>query len=107
RWEGAQKLEADSITGRGQLQHLLDLPHDVEGGEDHPEGICCLQNDGSSQTEVLVVYDSGGPGRQDGNAVVADVFRIAGERGAGVLATLFPRGGHGDGEDRDGDRGEE
>jgi hypothetical protein len=56
---------------------------------------------------VLVVYDSGGPGRRDGDAVVADVFNIAGARGTGVLATLFPRGGHGAGEDRDGDRGEE
>jgi hypothetical protein len=108
RWKGAQKLEADSITGRGQLQHLLDLPHDVDGGEDHPEGICCLQNDGSSRTEVLVVYDSGGPGRRDGDAVVADVFNIAGARGTGVLASLFARGeGHGGGEVRDGDRGEE
>jgi hypothetical protein len=106
RWKGAQKLEEDSITGHDQLEHLLDLPHDVDGGEDHPEGICCLQDDGSPGTEVLVVYDSGGPGRQDGNAVVADVFRIAGERGTGVLASLFPRG-DGDGEDRDGDRGEE
>ena len=107
RWKGACRLEEDSITGRDQLEHLLDLPHDVDGGEDHPEGICCLQDDGSPGTEVLVVYDSGGPGRQDGNAVVADVFRIAGERGTGVLASLFPSVEHGDGEDRDGERGEE
>ncbi|HEX5870146.1 MAG TPA: DUF3616 domain-containing protein [Longimicrobium sp.] len=105
RWKGAQKVETDSITGRGQLEHLLDLPHDVDGGEDHPEGICCLENSGAKETEVLVVYDSGGPGRQDGNAVVADVFRIRGGGGVGVLASLFPRGGGG--EARNGDRDDE
>ncbi|HYR07301.1 MAG TPA: DUF3616 domain-containing protein [Longimicrobium sp.] len=108
RWKGAQKLETDSITGRDQLEKLIDLPHDVDGGEDHPEGICCLENDGSGGTEVLVVYDSGGPGRQDGDAVVADVFPIRGGGGAGVLASLFPshRGGQGEGEDRNGGQGE-
>jgi hypothetical protein len=109
RWKGAPKLEADSITGRDQLEHLLDLPHDVDGGEDHPEGICCLENGGRGGTEVLVVYDSGGPGRQDGDAVVADVFPIRGGGGAGVLASLFPshRGGDGDGDDRNGGQREE
>lgn len=109
RWRGAAKLEADSITGRDQLEHLLDLPHDVDGGEDHPEGICCLENGGSGETEVLVVYDSGGPGRQDGDAVVADVFPVTRLRGEETLESLFPShgGGEGAGEDRNGDRGEE
>jgi hypothetical protein len=109
RWRNAVKLECDSITARDQLEHLRDLPHDVDGGEDHPEGICCLENDGGQTAEVLVVYDSGGPGRQDGDAVVADVFPIRRERDAGVLESLFPahRGGDGGGEDRNGGQGEE
>jgi hypothetical protein len=110
RWRGAVKLEADSITGRDPLEHLLDLPHDVDGGEDHPEGICCLENGGSGETEVLVVYDSGGPGRQDGDAVVADVFPVTRQRDQERLEALFPShdgGGEGAGEDRNGGRGEE
>jgi hypothetical protein len=103
RWRGAVMLEADSITGRDRLEKLLDLPHDVDGGEDHPEGICCLQDGGRGDREVLVVYDSGGPRRQDGDAVVADVFTIPRARGVGTLATLFPAHGGGDGE-RNGDR---
>ncbi len=103
RWRGAVKLEADSITGRDRLQKLLDLPHDVDGGEDHPEGLCCLEDGGRGDREVLVVYDSGGPRRQDGDAVVADVFALPRERGVGRLATLFSAHGGGDGE-RNGDR---
>lgn len=109
RWNGAVKLENDSITARDQLQHLIDLPHDVDGGADHPEGICRLEHEGMGETQVLVVYDSGGPRRQQGDAVVADVFPIAGGRGAGVLASLFSthRGGHGgDGDESNEDRGE-
>ncbi|MBW3572124.1 MAG: DUF3616 domain-containing protein [Gemmatimonadetes bacterium] len=101
RWRGAAALQGDSITGRGELEKLLDLPHDVDGGEDHPEGICCLQNRGGAADEVLVVYDSGGPRRRDGDAVVADVFTIGRGHGAGLLASLFPRGG---GEDGKGDQ---
>lgn len=108
RWHGAARLEGDSITGRDALEHLADLPHDVDGGEDHPEGLCCLHNENGEADEVLVVYDSGGPGRQDGDAVVADVFPIPRQRGVGVLATLFPAQRHGGdgGEDRNGDGGE-
>ncbi|HEU4880841.1 MAG TPA: DUF3616 domain-containing protein [Longimicrobium sp.] len=110
RWRGAAKLEADSITARDALEKLLDLPHDVDGGEDHPEGICCLESEGSQADQVLVVYDSGGPGRQDGDAVVADVFPLGGGERDEDLESLFPArdgGGDGDGEDRDGGRGEE
>ncbi|WP_420126023.1 DUF3616 domain-containing protein [Longimicrobium sp.] len=113
RWRGAAKLEADSITGRDQLEHLLDLPHDVDGGEDHPEGICCLETEGSRTREVLVVYDSGGPRRQDGDAVVADVFPIAPGRGGSPMEALFPARDGGDGggneerDERNGGRGEE
>jgi hypothetical protein len=110
RWRGAAKLEADSITAREELEKLLDLPHDVDGGEDHPEGICCLEGEGSNGDQVLVVYDSGGPGRQDGDAVVADVFPIGGGRSAQGLESLFPARdarGDEDGEDRDGGRKDE
>jgi hypothetical protein len=106
RWRGATKLEADSITGRDTLEKLLDLPHDVDGGADHPEGVCCLEDFGGHTRQVLVVYDSGGPRRQDGDAVVADVFPIPRGRGVGVLATLFPgRHGGGDGERNGGGEG--
>lgn len=105
RWRGAAKLEADSITGRDQLEHLLDLPHDVDGGEDHPEGICCLENGESRATEVLVVYDSGGPGRQEGDAVVADVFAVPRARSGSLVEALFPsRRGGGEGGDGGEDR---
>lgn len=112
RWRGAAKLKADSITAREELEKLLDLPHDVDGGEDHPEGICCLDGEGSGADQVLVVYDSGGPRRQDGDAVVADLFPIGGGDQEGELESLFPaRDGGGDededGDDRDGGRGEE
>ncbi len=106
RWRDAVKLRADSITGRDQLEKLLDLPHDVDGGEDHPEGICSLQNGAGAAEQVLVVYDSGGPRRQDGDAVVADVFPLRADRGADGLASLFPAHRDGDG-DGDGDRGDE
>lgn len=105
RWRGAVKLQADSITGRDQLEKLLDLPHDVDGGADHPEGVCCLHGDDGAADEVLVVYDSGGERRTDGDAVVADVFPIRRNKGVGMLASLFPahRGGD-DGGDRNRDR---
>ena len=98
RWAGAVKLEADSITGRDRLQKLLDLPHDVDGGADHPEGLCCLQDGGGTAGQVLVVYDSGGPRRRDGSAVLADVFalpRPEDARRARGLAALFPSHRHG------------
>lgn len=108
RWRGAVKLEADSITGGDRLQKLMDLPHDVDGGADHPEGICCVQTDGGGPADaVLVVYDSGGPRRQDGSAVLADVFALPHAGGARGLAALFPahrRGGHRDSE-KDGGEG--
>jgi hypothetical protein len=110
RWRGAAKLEADSITAREELEKLLDLPHDVDGGEDHPEGICCLDGEGSDADRVLVVYDSGGPRRQDGDAVVADVFPLAGNGGEEGLESLFPARDGGEeegGEDRDGGREDE
>jgi hypothetical protein len=111
RWPGAVKLQADSITGSDGLHKLMDLPHDVDGGADHPEGICCLDDDGQRGADaVLVVYDSGGPRRQDGSAVLADVFalpRHEDSEDAGGLASLFPAHRH-DGEghgDADGGEG--
>jgi hypothetical protein len=114
RWRDAVRLQADSINGRDRLERLMDLPHDVDGGADHPEGICCLGEDGRAD-EVLVVYDSGGPRRQAGPAVLADVFRLPREdergrenAGAEPLAALFPthRGGDGDhGNDGEGRKG--
>lgn len=98
RWRGAVRLEADSITGRDGIEPLLDLPHDVDGGSDHPEGLCTFQADGMRERALLVVYDSGGPRRRDGDAVLADVFTLPdGQRGGGVLERLFPaaRGGNG------------
>lgn len=110
RWRDAVKLEADSINGADRLERLMDLPHDVDGGEDHPEGICCLHAGEGRADQVLVVYDSGGPRRQDGPAVVADVFRLphGDEDGAEPLAALFPAHGGGEGEhgNEDGERGE-
>jgi len=106
RWRGAVKLEADSIAGSDRLERLMDLPHDVDGGEDHPEGLCRYEGEGVGGDAVLVVYDSGGPGRQEGEAVLADVFGLP-STGGGLLGAIFPthRVGGG-GEHRDGDRGE-
>lgn len=106
RWRGAVRLEADSINGRDRLEHLMDLPHDVDGGADHPEGVCCLHSEGGRADRVLVVYDSGGPRRQDGPAVLADVFRLPhAHDGEGPLAALFPAHRGGDGHHRDGEEG--
>ena len=93
RWPGAVKAQADSITPAGRLERLMDLPHDVDGGSDHPEGICRLQG-GAADGALLVVYDGSGPGRTEGDAVVADVFALPRRRG--LLDAVFPA--------RDGDR---
>lgn len=89
RWRGAARLEADSITPRERLERLIDLPHDVDGGSDHPEGLCPLRAEGVPEDAFLVVYDGSGPGRTDGGAVVADVFALPRSR-RGALADLFP-----------------
>ncbi|HEX2077823.1 MAG TPA: DUF3616 domain-containing protein [Longimicrobium sp.] len=92
RWRGAVRAEANSITGRDRLERLMDLPHDVDGGSDHPEGLCRLRADGVPEDALLVVYDGSGPGRTEGDAVVADLFTLPRRRG--LLDTLFPaRGG--------------
>jgi hypothetical protein len=107
RWRGAVRLEADSITGGDRLEKLMDLPHDVDGGADHPEGICCVQTDGGGPADaVLVVYDSGGPRRQEGSAVLADVFALPRVEGGEGLAALFPAHRHGGDGHSDGDGGE-
>ena len=103
RWHGAVGLQADSISGRDRLERLLDLPHDVDGGADHPEGLCHFRADGVDHGAVLVVYDSAGPRRREGAAVVADVFRLPDRRDGG-LAGLFPA--RGNGEDKTADGGE-
>lgn len=103
RWRDAVRAEGDSITGRDRLERLMDLPHDVDGGSGHPEGLCPLLGDGVPKDALLVVYDGSGPGRMDGDAVVADVFTLPARR-RGLLEAIFPgRGGadsRGGGSDR-------
>ena len=77
RWRDALKLtaEGETVTGADRLQKLLELPHDVDGGYDHPEGICLVTAD-DLPTAVLVVYDRASRHRMSRDGVRADVFAL-------------------------------
>ena len=75
RWKGALLWDGESVVDRSQLEKLVDLPHDVQGGHDHPEGICMLPLEGMPHA-VLVVYDSAARHRIEEHGVRADVFGL-------------------------------
>lgn len=88
RWRGALSAENDSIVPEEKLERLMDLPHDVDGPGDHPEGVCRFRADGVEG--LLVVYDSPARRRQRGGRVHADVFPLP--SGGGLLSRLLGGG---------------
>ncbi len=77
RWKGALLWDGESMVHEAELEKLVDLPHDVQGGHDHPEGICMLPLEGMPHA-VLVVYDSAAKHRIEEHGVRADVFGLEG-----------------------------
>lgn len=73
-WRGAVAAEGDSVASGSRLRRLLELPHDVDGHGDHPEGMCRFRGDGVRGDGLLVVYDAPARHRQQGGALRADVF---------------------------------
>ena len=75
RWRGALRVEEESVVGADRLEKLLELPHDVDGGYDHPEGVCAFSLEGIPPA-VLVVYDAASPHRQAPGGIRADAFAL-------------------------------
>ncbi len=95
-WRGAVSAEADSIASGRTLKRVMELPHDVDGPGDHPEGMCRFQADGLRGDGVLVVYDSPARRRQRGGALRADVFGMP-AAASGLLSRLIGAVGGGGG----------
>jgi hypothetical protein len=74
RWRGALGADGDTITDADGLERLMDLPHDVDGPGDHPEGVCRFRAEGVDG--LLVVYDSPARRREGREGVRADVFAL-------------------------------
>ncbi|HEX2202387.1 MAG TPA: DUF3616 domain-containing protein [Longimicrobium sp.] len=78
RWHGALRAENETIVDRRKLTKAMDLPHDVDGGRDHPEGVCLFYG-GGLPPAILVVYDAASRHRLDDHGGVrADVFALGG-----------------------------
>ena len=92
RWKGTLKAEADTVTGRDQLEKVMDVPHDVDGHQDHPEGMCIFHAEGVDGDALLVVYDAAADHRRSAHGVRADVFALPKH---GLLSRILPltRGG--------------
>ncbi|HST57063.1 MAG TPA: DUF3616 domain-containing protein [Longimicrobium sp.] len=100
-WRGAVSAEADSVASGRSLKRVMELPHDVEGPGDHPEGMCRFQAEGLRGDGLLVVYDSPAKRRQRGGALRADVFGMPAAAGGGILSRIVGAlggGGTGGGE---------
>lgn len=105
RWRGALDAEGDSVASGRQLERVMELPHDVDGDGDHPEGVCRFQGDGLGRDGLLVVYDSPAERRQHHGALRADVFPMP--SGGGLLSRLFAGIAGGGAQERDQPNGEE
>lgn len=106
-WRGAVSAEADSVAAGRNLKRVMELPHDVDGPGDHPEGMCRFQAEGLRGDGLLVVYDSPARRRQRGGDLRADVFgmpaagggllsRLIGAVGGGAAGGLAGAGGEGE-----------
>jgi hypothetical protein len=87
-WRGAVTAEADSVASGRSLRRVMELPHDVDGPGDHPEGMCRFQAEGLRGDGLLVVYDSPARRRQRGGTLRADVFGAPAATG-GLLSRLM------------------
>jgi hypothetical protein len=99
RWRGGLRTAEESLVSSDALEQLTALPHDVEGGSDHPEGMCRF-DEGGSEHRLLVAYDSPSTSRVDGDGVTADVFRLSAagplERIVETLGSVIGHGGEGE-----------
>jgi hypothetical protein len=86
-WRGAVTAESDSVASGRTLKRVMELPHDVDGPGDHPEGMCRFQADGLRGDGLLVVYDSPARRRQRGGGLRADVFGMP--AGGGLFSRLM------------------
>jgi hypothetical protein len=88
-WRGAVSAEADSVAAGRTLRRVMELPHDVEGPGDHPEGMCRFQAEGLRGDGLLVVYDSPAKRRQRGGDLRADIFGMPSAAGGGLLSRII------------------
>jgi len=74
RWRDALGVQASAIVPRGDLAHVLEVPHGI--GHDHAEGLCIRELPDGGR-ELVVAYDNPGAHRLSGRtAVYADGFRL-------------------------------
>jgi hypothetical protein len=92
-WRGAVSAEDDSVGAGKNLRRFMELPHDVEGPGDHPEGMCRFRAEGMDADGLLVVYDSPSRRRQARGGLRADVFPLT--SGGGPAGAPPRRGGGG------------
>jgi Protein of unknown function (DUF3616) len=85
RWRGALDAEGDTVVAADRVERLMDLPHDVDGPGDHPEGLCRFRAGGLDG--LLVVYDSPARRRERRGTVRADVFAMP--PSGGLLSRLI------------------
>jgi hypothetical protein len=98
RWRGGMRVQEESLVPADALERVTMLPHDVEGGSDHPEGMCRF-DEGEGARSLLVVYDAASASRQDRRGVTADVFALPSPGVLGTIAeTLTSFVSRGDGE---------
>jgi Protein of unknown function (DUF3616) len=77
RWKGALRADEEQLVEGDAIEKLMELPHDVEGGHDHPEGVCLFAAP-DLPPAVLVAYDAASSHRRSGNGVQVDVFELPG-----------------------------
>ncbi|HEX8392298.1 MAG TPA: DUF3616 domain-containing protein [Longimicrobium sp.] len=96
RWTDGLATERGRVVRGAELERIAELPHDVQGGADHPEGMCRFDVEGAEHC-VLVMYDSAAPHRRDATGVLGDVFSLP-RRGrlAGIAARFFAPSGDGE-----------
>ncbi|MBB4636724.1 DUF3616 domain-containing protein [Longimicrobium terrae] len=86
RWTGGLTTDRPRVVRGAELERIAELPHDVEGGADHPEGMCRFDVEGSDHC-VLVLYDSAAPHRRDSSGVLGDVFTLPRPHGLRAMAS--------------------
>lgn len=99
RWRGGMRVQEESLVPADALERVTLLPHDVQGGSDHPEGMCRF-DEGDGPPALLVVYDAASASRRDAHGVTADVYALPPEPGvlgtlAETLTSFVPRDGEG------------
>jgi hypothetical protein len=94
-WRGALSAETDSVASGRTLKRVMELPHDVDGPGDHPEGMCRFQAEGLRGDGLLVVYDSPARRRRRRGGLRADVFGMPAAAGGLISRLMNAVGGGG------------